>query len=430
MRIAFLADLLDSRHCGAGRDFGRNEVKSQGRHDVCMLRGSILRDLRQEDPTIYLTLVGSGRSALPLLRFYDRIVPTHWTNGAFFNMSDTTVFSPGSRGGGPPQTILVQTQVPSLWRGWLMKFLLAALGLSLMANFGLYSAYRQYFSNVEPPRERFHSGNATATEKIAILKIEATIMPPFTERLIQQIDHVADDKNVKAALLVVDSPGGLVTDSHQIYHRLQKLRQVKPVYVQMKRMAASGGYYIAMGAGPEAKIFAEPTTWTGSIGVILPRYDFSKIAEKYGIASEPLKTGPFKDSLNPFRPMLDSERKLWQGIIDQSFQKFITVIDENRDGLDRDGVTALATGQIYTADDAKENKLIDEIGYQEDSLEALKEKINLKNPRIVTYETPMTLIDIVLGSAKAQQASDPWRSFVESTVPRAMYYCSWLPTLP
>jgi protease-4 len=344
-------------------------------------------------------------------------------------MSDTTVFTQGSKGN-PPQTILVQTQTPSLWRSWFIKLLLASLAVSVIVNLGLYSAYRQYFSNTEAPNERFHSGSATASEKIALLKMEATIMPPYTERLIHQIEHVTKDKDVKAALLVIDSPGGLVTDSHQIYHRLQKLSQIKPVYVQMKRMAASGGYYIAMGAGPEAKIFAEPTTWTGSIGVILPRYDFSKIAEKYGVASDPLKTGPFKDSLNPFRPMEESERKLWNNIIDQSFQKFISVIDENRTELNREEVKELATGQIYTADDAKQNKLIDEIGYLEDALESLKEKINLKKPRVVSYETPLTLLDLVLGSAKAQQTTDPWKSFIESTVPRAMYYSSWLPTLP
>lgn len=344
-------------------------------------------------------------------------------------MSDTTVFTPGTKGN-PPQTILVQTQAPSFWRGWIIKLLLLALVVSLLVNFGLYSAYRQYFSNTEPPNERFHSGSETATEKIAILKMEATIMPPFTERLIKQIEHATKDAKVKGALLVIDSPGGLVTDSHQIYHRLQKLRAVKPVYVQMKRMAASGGYYIAMGAGPEGKIFAEPTTWTGSIGVILPRYDFSKIADKYGIASDPLKTGPFKDSLNPFRPMEDSERKLWNGIIDQSFQKFITVIDENRSTLDREQVTALATGQIYTADDALSNKLIDEIGYEEDALNSLKEKINVKNPRVINYESPSSVVDLLLGNAKAQQTVDPWKSFIESTVPRAMYYCSWLPALP
>jgi protease-4 len=245
-------------------------------------------------------------------------------------MSDSTVFTPGTRPAGSPQTILVQTQASSVWRSWWTRLLLTGLVLSIIANIGLYSLYHQYFSSSDPPHERFHSGSATATDKIAIIKMEATIMPPFTERIIKQIDHVRDDKNVKAVLLLIDSPGGLVTDSHEIYHHLQKLQKVKPVDVQMTRMAASGGYYIAMGAGPNAKIFAEPTTWTGSIGVILPRYDFSKLAEKYGVGSDPIKTGPFKDTLNPLRPMTDEERKLCEKIIDQSFQKFIMVIDELR----------------------------------------------------------------------------------------------------
>ena len=299
-------------------------------------------------------------------------------------MSDSTTFTPGSRGGGSPQTIArSEIPVPVFWRGWFNRLLLLALGASIMANVGLYSAYRQYFSLSDPPHERFQSGSATATEKIAILKAESTIMPPFTERLIHQIERAKEDKDVKGVLLVIDSPGGLVTDSHEIYHQLQKLQKEKPVYVQMKRMAASGGYYIAMGAGPTAKIFAEPTTWTGSIGVILPRYDLSKLAQTYGVASDPLKTGKFKDALNPLRPLSDDERNLWQGIINQSFEKFISVIDDNRDGLDRDAVKELATGQVYTADDAIQNKLVDEIGYQEDSLASLKEKLGLKDPRVI-----------------------------------------------
>ena len=346
-------------------------------------------------------------------------------------MSDPAVNPSGTRSGpaGSQQTILVQTQTPSFWRSWMTRLLFAGLGLSIMANFGMFAAYRQYFSLNESPHERFHSGSETASEKVVVLKMEATIMPPYTERLIHQIEHAAKDDSVKGVLLVIDSPGGLVTDSHQIYHRLQKLNQVKPINVQMKRMAASGGYYIAMGAGPKAKIFAEPTTWTGSIGVILPRYDFSKLADTYGVVSDPLKTGPFKDALNPFRPMTDDERKLWSGIIDQSFQKFITVIDDNRDELDREAVKTLATGQIYTADDAKQNKLIDEIGFEEDSLESLRERVNLKNPRVVTYETPPSLVDMITGNSKAKLSADPWKSFLESTVPRAMYYCSWLPAL-
>jgi protease-4 len=208
------------------------------------------------------------------------------------------------------------------------------------------------------------------------------------------------------------------------------LSDKKPVYVQMKRIAASGGYYISMGAGPAAKIFAEPTTWTGSIGVILPRYDVSQFVEKFGITTDPLTTGKFKDSLSPFRPMSQEERKLWSDIIDQSFQQFITVIDDNRPKLDREGVQALATGQIYTANDALEKNLIDQIGFEEDALDALKQKIEQKDLRIVTYGSKSNIIDLLLGQATVETPSDPWKSFLESTVPRAMYYCSWLPALP
>lgn len=345
-------------------------------------------------------------------------------------MSDTAATNSGPRGTAAPQTILVQNHAGGFWRRWMFRLLSSLLVISLLANVTFYSKYQHYFASSEPPHERYHSGSKSSDEKIAILKIEATIMSPFTERLIHQIDHAAKDKKVKAVLLLIDSPGGLVTDSHQIYHRLQKLNQEKPVYVQMKRIAASGGYYIAMGAGPKAKIFAEPTTWTGSIGVILPHFDVSKLASTYGVVSDPIKTGKYKDTLSPFRPITDDERKLWEGIIDQSFQKFISVIDDNRDELDRNQVVALATGQIYTADDAKQNKLIDEIGFTEDAIEALKEAINVKEPRVVTYEAPSSFMDVVLGNSKAQAASDPWKAFLESSVPRAMYYCSWLPSLP
>ena len=351
-------------------------------------------------------------------------------------MSDAKTFTPSTpanpAGGGsaPQQTIVVQP-VRSLWRSWSVRLILAALGLSVMFNVGLYSAYREYFASTEPPLERFHSGDASASDKIAVLSMEGTIMPPYTERLIQQIEHVGKDDKVKGVLLVVDSPGGLVADSHEIYHKLKQLEaKNKPIFVQMKRIAASGGYYISMGAGPQGRIFAEPTTWTGSIGVIIPRYDASKLAEKIGIGSDPLKTGEFKDALSPFRPLTDNERKVWEKIIDQSFQKFISVIDENRDGLDAEAVKALATGQVFTADDAKANKLIDEIGYQEDALKALQEKLGLKQARVVKYQAHQTLIEQLLGSVQAKQNVDPWKVLMEASVPRALFLCSWWPALP
>ena len=355
-------------------------------------------------------------------------------------MADSRIFTPsqasvsttsGTDGSAsaPVQTIVLQS-APGFWRSWLVRGLLAALAFSVMCNFSLYSAYREYFASAEPPHERFHVGDETAADKIALLAVDGTIMPPFTERLLKQIERAGKDDSVKGVLLVVDSPGGLVADSHEIYHRLKQLSANKPMFVQMKRMAASGGYYIAMGAGPQGRIFAEPTTWTGSIGVIIPRYDLSKLAEKLGVGSDPLKTGEFKDALNPLRPMTDSERKLWENILDQAFQKFIGVIDENRDGLDATGVKALATGQIFTADDAIGNKLVDEIGYEDDALKALKAKLKLSEARVIKYEVPITLAEQLLGSAvKVQQPVDPIRTLLDASVPRALYMCSWWPPL-
>lgn len=327
-------------------------------------------------------------------------------------------------------TVIVQTQPPRFWQSWALRLAMIALGFSLLMNIGMFSSYSQYFAKADAPEEQYHSGDKFASDKIAVLTMNGTIMPPFTERLIEQVKAAEKADEVKGVLLVVDSPGGLVADSHEIYHRLKKLSAKKPVYVQMKRIAASGGYYISMGAGTGGKIYAEPTTWTGSIGVIIPRYDVTKLAEKFGVDSAPIKTGEFKDALSPFRPLSDNERKVWENIIGQAFDQFREVIDSNRDTMDADQVMAVATGEVFTAKDAKAKGLIDEIGYEEDSLDALKSKLGLKTARVVTYTHPLTLADVLLGATAKSTVSDRWKAVMEASVPKALYYCSWLPPLP
>ncbi|MCA9070050.1 MAG: signal peptide peptidase SppA, partial [Planctomycetaceae bacterium] len=334
---------------------------------------------------------------------------------------------------------------------WGLRILIVLLALSVLANFVLYANFQEYFTAGNEPIEKFHSGNALASDKIAIIRVQGTIMPPMTERLIKQIKHTQEDGSVKGVLLTIDSPGGLVADSHQIYHELQKLvnDSKKPVYVAMKRLAASGGYYIAMGAGPEAKIFAEPTTWTGSIGVIIPRYDVSGLADDWHIKSVPLKTGKFKDALSPFRPLTDEERELWGEILNESFAKFLTVIDENRTTLtirktdaptagddpsvvpnqmelisektDVQEKTNLATGRIFTADQAIKAGLVDEIAFEEDALKQLQDKLELEDPRIVIYETPVSLWETLMGLGKAQEPEQKQQARLDASVPQAMY---------
>jgi protease-4 len=303
------------------------------------------------------------------------------------------------------------------------------LMMSVLFNITLYSSYEDYL-NVSPPIERYHSGDREADARIAIIGVEGTIMPPFTERILKMIEKAKKDDNIKGVLLAVDSPGGLVADSHQIYHALQELREKKPIFVSMKRIAASGGVYVAMGAGNDGRIFAEPTTWTGSIGVIIPRFNATALSEKIGIESEPLMTGEFKDALSPFRKLSDSERQIWEVILDDSFERFIGVIADNRKTLDHEQVKALATGQVYTADQAMKNGLIDEIGYEEDAITALKKQLGLEKVRIVTYKPQQGLMELLTGSVEAKQPENTWQALLEATVPRAMYYCSWAPAIP
>ncbi|HEX6986437.1 MAG TPA: signal peptide peptidase SppA [Planctomycetaceae bacterium] len=305
-------------------------------------------------------------------------------------------------------------------RAWTLAVLLA---VSAVANFVFWSRHDRYYAGAEPPAERFRDGDRDAEAKIARIEVIGTISPPFTARTLAALKRAEEDNGVRGVLLVVDSPGGLVADSHQIYHRLERLRAKKPVVVSMKRMAASGGLYVAMGAGPDGLIFAEPTTWTGSIGVIIPRYDLTGLAEKVGVESDSLQTGELKDSLNPFRPLSEKEEEVWRVILADAFDRFVEVIDANRKALDGEKVRALATGQIFTAGQAAEAGLIDRIGFEEDALAALRERLDLDRARVVEYEFPTGLLDLLLPAAEAADPSRRWEAALDRAVPKALYHC-------
>lgn len=327
-----------------------------------------------------------------------------------------------------PQIVVnVPPQGGSYFRAWVTRLLFSFLLLSIFMNFALLSSDSEIDAGTQ---EEFVSGDRSSADRIVKIEATGTIMPPFTERIIEMVEQARDDDNVKGVVLVIDSPGGLVADSHQIYHRLKQLSATKPVYVSMKRIAASGGVYIAMGAGEKGRIFAEPTTWTGSIGVIIPRYDLSGLAEKFGVKSDSLTTGPFKDSLNMFKPLSEADRELWGEIMEDSFDRFVKIVAEGREGLDEETVrTKLATGQVFTAGQALENGLIDGIAFDDEVVDRLQEDLGLSSVRVVEYTFTPTLLDILMGNVQARDPEVLWKKSLESTVPRAMYYCSWLPTL-
>ncbi|MEZ6126799.1 MAG: signal peptide peptidase SppA [Planctomycetaceae bacterium] len=329
---------------------------------------------------------------------------------------------------GGPVVIRVESG-ESFWKAAIRWGLLAALAFSVLLNLILMVASVSTESSDLHVQEAFRSGSRTSSNRIAVISVSGTIMPPFTERWLKQIEKASEDDSVKGILLAIDSPGGFVADSHQMYHELQKLRKSKPVYVAMKRLAASGGYYIAMGIGPEGKIFVEPTTWTGSIGVIIPRYNATELAEKIGVTVEPLTTGPLKDTLNPFRQMSERERGVWDAVMKDSFDRFIGVIQENRSTLDEQQTRDLATGQIYTAGQALENGMVDAEGYEEDALKALTDKLGLSDYKVVEYSSPPTFADLFLTSRAEARASFA-QQLMDAATPRALYYCSWNPWVP
>jgi protease-4 len=233
------------------------------------------------------------------------------------------------------------------------------------------------------------------TKKIALIDVEGLILNARISGLLgggdnpmslfrERLDAAACDPKVKAVVLRINSPGGAVTASDIMYQDLIRFRRDthKPVIACMMDVAASGGYYLAMGCD---RVFAHPTTVTGSIGVIMTLYNASGLFEKIGLASNPIKSGPNKDIGNPGRPMTEEERAILQGMVNSFYDQFVQVVVRGR-GLPEERIRALADGRVYTGLDAQKLGLVDEIGYLEDAVAAAKAMACLKDAMVVAYD--------------------------------------------
>lgn len=194
------------------------------------------------------------------------------------------------------------------------------------------------------------------------------------------LDAVLEDPTVKGLILNVNSPGGGVYESAKIWEKVQEIKEKTDIsiYTAMGEVAASGGYYVA---APSDKIFAAEETITGSIGVISDYINISELEEKLGIKHEVIKSGEHKDIGSANREMTDEEREINQQQVDEFFDKFVDVIVDGRQ-MTEDNVRELADGQVYTGKQAYENGLVDELGYFEDTLEAMIEDLGLEDPEV------------------------------------------------
>jgi protease IV len=244
------------------------------------------------------------------------------------------------------------------------------------------------------------------------------------QSFLRMIEQAKNDDTVKAIVLRVNSPGGGVVESAEIHDRLLKLKKEtkKPIYVSMGSMAASGGYYIST-AGD--KIFASPETITGSLGVIMQSLNYEGLAKKYGVELVTIKSGPYKDIMNPARKMTEEEKEILQQLIRNSYEGFVKVISEGRH-LPESEVRKIADGRIYDGRQAKQLKLIDEFGYLDDTIAALKKDHHLADAQVVKYTNEFSFSSLFQmafnrNATPKHEATELIKLLSKPSSPRLMY---------
>ena len=270
------------------------------------------------------------------------------------------------------------------------------------------------------------SGIITSASNPNILNREKNILSSIRYRL----EKAAEDRLIRGIILRVDTPGGEVTASDIIYNEIRLFKQKTgvPVVVLGMGVMASGGYYIASASD---YIITHPTAITGSIGVISIFPNIQDLFDKLGIKVNIIKSGKMKDSGSTFREMTSEEEAVFQSVVDELYQKFLDVVLEGRNELlSQEQLKAIADGRIYTAGQALELKLIDEIGYFDTAFEKAKQMAGIRNAKLVTYTYyPKSKTNIYASTSDSLSLSSNDESDIRKIFPslQAGFYYLWLP---
>jgi len=244
-------------------------------------------------------------------------------------------------------------------------------------------------------------------DAVALVRVEGTILPgegsgpnpfnttsgAFSTTIIDNLKKANEDDQVKAVVLVVDTPGGSVFASDEIALQIEKMD--KPIISAMGSMAASGGYYVS---APTDEIWASPHTITCSIGVIAQLLNYDELAAEYGVEAVVYKSGSFKDMGNPFRDSTEAEDAVWQALIDEAYESFVQVVVDGR-GMEDSAVREIADGRICTGKQAHNLKLVDNLGYLPDVIERAGELAGIEGePPTIEYREEPSLMDILTGA--------------------------------
>jgi protease-4 len=326
------------------------------------------------------------------------------------------------------------------------------LAVSLVLNLGTFLVYLGLIPNpIESETtaltERFYLGDRAAKEKIAVVRVSGVLTDSSIQYPIKQLEAAARDEQVKAVVLRIDSPGGTISASEELYQNILNVRDntgrrfrstaAKPVHTSMGGLAASGGYYIAV-AGKS--ISAEKTTITGSIGVFVALPNVAELAHQHGVKLELVKAGAIKASGSFFHELTDEERQTWQDIVDGAYDQFLNIIVTNRPVLgvkelrekvvidraipkrDEKGnplppvlgvpqlaryTRVLADGGTYSAEQAMQFKLIDRIEDLPAVIRSTAETHGVGTFKAVVYDRHPGLVERLTGLPLGQQGSLP-----------------------
>ncbi len=252
------------------------------------------------------------------------------------------------------------------------------------------------------------SGLSLSSGQIAVLDVEGVLSD--SKEFIEDLKDFGNRSTVKAVVLRINSPGGGVAASQEMYEALKKFRAEtkKKVVVSMGSVAASGGYYIACAAD---RIFANPGTITGSIGVIAEWYNYGDLLQWAKMQNIVIKSGAFKDAGSSTRPLTEEEKVYFQSLIGNMYNQFVSAVASGRNMEDA-AVRKLADGRVYTGQEAKASGLVDELGTMQDAIDAAAKMVGIKGePKILRpVRKRFTLLDLLLGDARSALPLSPDRS--------------------
>jgi protease-4 len=240
--------------------------------------------------------------------------------------------------------------------------------------------------------------SAWTADKIVVVDVAGMLLNAHTPkligegehsvaRLLEELDKARHDPGVKAVILRINSPGGTVTASELMHQEITRFREKsgKPVYAVMMDVAASGAYYLSCAC---ERIYAQESTVTGSIGVIMQMFNLTETLDKLGIHAEAITSGPNKAAGSPFEPMTAEQRAIFQTMVDSFYDTFVEVVAAGRPELDQARVREIADGRVYTAQQALDLKLIDRIGSMSDAIADAKARTGIDKILLVRYHRP------------------------------------------